>query len=240
MSGASPGVGGGHPAVEIAASLAGIELVVLHGAGLGPVRDQGQRGTCLAFASSAAHEAARAASGSTELSVEWLFWAAKQRDADPDDGTTPAAIRDALLHVGQPEEDVWPYDDARSHSDVSYSPPVLNGVTCYQRASVVPAPTVADVVASLDAGTTPVLGITLTVPFHYATPTDSRVGEFAALEPVTGSHAVLAVGYGRDVRDGELYVVIRNSWGHGWGQGGYAFVGSAYLNLHLQSVIVLS
>ena len=48
------------------------------------------------------------------------------------------------------------------------------------------------------------------------------------------------VGYGRDPRDGELDVVIRNSWGEGWGQGGYALIASAYLHIHLLSVFVLS
>jgi hypothetical protein len=238
MPGGTPRSGAGLTAAECASHWADLKIVVLHGTGLGAVRDQGQRGTCLAFATSAAHEAARAKSDA--LSVEWLFCAAKQRDADPDDGTTPEAIREALLHDGQPEEHVWPYDDSRSHMDASYAPPELNGAASYQHASTRRPPTVADVVAALDAGTTPVLGITLTPLFHYASPTDSRVGPLAARLPVVGAHAVLAVGYGQDLHDGELHIVIRNSWGEGWGQSGYALIASGYLDVHLRSVFTLS
>jgi C1A family cysteine protease len=36
----------------------------------------------------------------------------------------------------------------------------------------------------------------------------------------TGAHAILIVGYGQDNR-GRKYWVIRNSWGHRWGEHGY-------------------
>jgi hypothetical protein len=223
---------------KFAVDWADIESVVVRGDGLGPVRDQGQRGTCLAFATSAAHGAARAEPDA--LSAEWLYWAAKRRDSDPDDGTTPYAIRDALLHEGQPEDRVWPYDEARSHSDPGYAPPPLNGEVCYRRATTGTRPTVADVTAALDAGATPVLGITLTSGFPLATGTGGRVGALAARAAIIGAHAVLAVGYGRDRRDGEEFVLIRNSWGHAWGKSGYALVASEYLRLHLRSAFSLS
>lgn len=234
---------GGTPEVEtgsiarFAVDWADFEIVVLRGHGLGPVRDQGQRGTCLAFATSAAHSEARAEPDA--LSAEWLFWAAKRRDSDMDDGTTPDAICEALLYEGQPEDRVWPYDEARSHLDPAYAPPSLNGDVCYRRASTGMRPTVADVTAALDAGATPVLGITLTLGFPLATGTGGRVGALAARASIIGAHAVLAVGYGRDRRDGEQFVVIRNSWGQAWAKSGYALVASEYLRLHLRSAFSL-
>lgn len=38
-----------------------------------------------------------------------------------------------------------------------------------------------------------------------------------ATETVLGGHAVMAVGYD----DGPGTLLVRNSWGNGWGMGGY-------------------
>lgn len=89
-----------------------------------PVRDQGERGTCLAFAVTAAHEVARAhVMGIVEdLAEETLYWGCKQIDGDTDDGTYLDSTVVALRQWGQPTESHWPYDGARK-MDASYIPP---------------------------------------------------------------------------------------------------------------------
>ncbi len=67
-----------------------------------PVRDQGIRGTCVAFAVTAAHELARQSSiGNYEdLSDEALYWNCKQIDGDLQEGTSFDSAAEALEQAG--------------------------------------------------------------------------------------------------------------------------------------------
>ena len=91
---------------------------------LWPVRNQGQRGTCVAFALSAMLEAAgSAASRSTQLSPQLLFWATKHHGGDPSpntDGTFLSYGVEALAKVGICKEDVWAYDGQVIPGNVSH------------------------------------------------------------------------------------------------------------------------
>src|SRR5437762_10699789 len=74
----------------------------------GPVRDQGQRPTCLAFAASDAHAALRGAW--SPLSCEYIFFRAQQRsNRKPTEGATLPSILEALRDDGQPHEAGWEY-----------------------------------------------------------------------------------------------------------------------------------
>ncbi len=215
-----------------------LSVATLHGSALGGVRDQGIRGTCLAFATSAAH-AVVLGSGDI-LSTEWLFWGAKQHDASAADGTTPKAVREALASFGQPEEAAWPYDARRQHTDAAYMPPDLNGAIAHVCASTMISPSTNALCRAIETGVCVVLGLTLTEGFMRATATDGRIGGLAIAGPVLGGHAVLAVGFGSDAAGGETQVIIRNSWGPSWGHAGHALVSSAYLDAHLCAAFVLS
>jgi hypothetical protein len=79
---------------------------------LGPVRDQGRRATCLAFAASAVHGLLQGYDG--QLCVEWLFYHAVTRAGDdPADGSTIEDTEAVLRELGQPDDAFWPYEAAQ-------------------------------------------------------------------------------------------------------------------------------
>ena len=161
---------------------------------------------CLAFATSAAHEASRDLDG--YLSVEALHTAAKARDADDGAGTTIESVIAALEFDGQCLESAWPYGKA--------SP--VNPAAEFLRASGQREPT--DVLSftrdSLAAGQVVVLALSLTEAW-YAPEADGLIRPSAPDQPEIVGHAVAATGYD----DTQQYVVIRNSWGRSWGDQGY-------------------
>src|SRR5438105_15222161 len=92
----------------------------------GPVRNQGPRPTCMAFAASDAHAALRP--GWSPLSCEFAFYHAQRRAGlPPDKGATLSAMLATLRHDGQPEEAGWPYLAATPADAASWAPPAEVG-----------------------------------------------------------------------------------------------------------------
>ncbi len=96
---------------------------------LGPVRDQGARPTCLAFAASDGHAALRGVW--TPLSCEYAYFHAQRRGGRaPDQGATLSTMLDALRLDGQPAESGWPYLDIVPGD--GWTPPAMTG-PCFGR-----------------------------------------------------------------------------------------------------------
>ena len=198
-----------------------------------PVRSQGRRPSCLAFASTAAHE--HFAKRGQYLSVEFLYYQAVERcpGKNPDAGTTMLATSEALAHIGQPDESFWPY----SHSQVSpWSPPTQTTHLLKVRMSQTSAK-FESIVQELDQGTPAILGLIITDSFFK--PDSSGTVGIKTPDIERGGHAVLALGHGQDV-DGNQYVLVRNSWGASWALGGYGWLASSYINLHLHEMAILT
>ena len=194
---------------------------------LGPVRDQGARPTCLAHASTTAHEHAR---GSTvALSPEYLHYFASGHDSSPEGVDFPNVSR-TLLDSGQPAETDCPYH--QDNPPPAWVPPT--NVLLYRRHTSSPKQSPDEVEALLDAGHVPVLGISTTDAFY--TPAPPWV--ISSTGPVRGLHAVVAVGIGTTYSTRRF--LIRNSWGAAWADAGHAWLDDVFIVQHLRDVLVLT
>lgn len=78
-----------------------------------PVRNQGDEGTCVAFASVVGvkeYQDAKEYKSTIELSPRYVYSLCKKHDGSPDeDGTYPRVAMKMLLKYGTPPESYWPY-----------------------------------------------------------------------------------------------------------------------------------
>ena len=200
---------------------------------MAPVRDQGQRGTCLAFAVTAAHEVERSG-GSTpdDLSEEALYWGCKRADGNWTSGTAFASASTALDRWGQPLEVEWPYNPKQA-DDVACSPPKRPGGTGWFRSGLRRiSVALADVRTVLDGGIPVLLGLTVFDTF-YRPDADGHIADPPSGSSARGRHAVVVVGHQTD----EL--LIRNSWGNTWALGGYAWIGDGYIGAHAEDAWII-
>lgn len=197
---------------------------------LGPPGDQGRRPTCMAFATTAAHECHR---GGQLLSVEYLYYAGLKRSHnDPTRGLSLRSAAEALDEVGQPDSDYWTYSPvvATPYQPPSGSPVHLFASTKYAGLAV------AGLRTYLEAGTPVVLGIGLTRAF-FSPDKGGLIGPSAHDTREIAQHAVLAVGAGHD--SANAYILVRNSWGVGWGDEGHGWLTANYLTEHLKEAAVV-
>lgn len=192
-----------------------------------PVRDQGRRPTCLAFAASATHRAAH--NHPRALCAEWLYYHATRLDGlQPDQGSTIEATCAVIPSKGQPEEKFWPYQGQDSNPSPyrppSAAPTVLRCDTgrrgeqmdCWRDA--------------LDTGCPVTIALFISSTFY-------APARFAGSEAVMGDdtepidpalvHAVVLAGHGDF--GGTPHFLIRNSWGLRWGWAGHAWFPENYL-----------
>lgn len=201
----------------------------------GPARDQGTRETCVAFAMSDAHAAARGRPWEP-LSCEFLFYHAKQRDKGrADQGTTIPAIRAAMEFDGQPHEAIWPYLQDLPKDLNQWKPPG-SAQRLFHRASNETGSPFSEVWTAIETGTLTIIAITLSNAF-FLPDADCIVDANEAAEPSL-RHAVVGVATG--TRGGQKYVLVRNSWGNGWGCSGYAWLSERYVARRILCAITLN
>jgi hypothetical protein len=199
----------------------------------GPARDQDPRPTCMAFAASDAHAAARP--GWDPLSVEWAYYHALKRDGGVlHQGVYMATMLATLRADGQPVESCWPYIPSLFPATMIWQPPAAGPI--FKRDSAPMPPSVTEIIARLQADA-PVL-FTMSVSRAFFTP--DAEGVISATEPLEPKrvHALVAVGHGQ--RNKAQLILVRNSWGAHWGLSGYAWVDVAYLEPRLREAATMA
>jgi C1A family cysteine protease len=194
--------------------------------------DQGQLGSCTAFASCAAYsfDLDKQASGDNyDPSELFVYYNTRfiEGTVDEDSG---AYIRDAIKSLnkyGVPAESEWPYDIskyAERPSDPAYESGLLREALKYATVDV----TTRDLKAVLASGYPVVVGFTVYESFDSDQVINTGIVPLPNdTERILGGHAVLVVGY--KLIDGNLYWICRNSWGTSWGDNGYFYMPEAYL-----------
>jgi hypothetical protein len=200
----------------------------------GLTRDQGDRPTCIAFAVTDTHGAAR--SGTTPLSTEHLYYHAIQRTPgrDPEGGVSLPTILAALEADGQCSESGWTYLKTLPSDIATWKPPA-SATPVFKRQALAKSTKVSKVIEELDSGS-PVI-LTLLLGLRFYDPVNGVVSS-GPNDIDTDYHALVAVGHG--AVGAQSLVLVRNSWGKEWGTDGHAWIAADYLEPRLHGVATLS
>ncbi len=212
-----------------------------------PVEDQGALGSCTAQAGAGVIEYYERKSFGHHVEASRLFLYKTTRNLMKARGDSGAYLRStmgAMVLFGVPPEPYWPYTDAEEAFDKE--PPAF----CYafaqnyrtllyfrhDAAGVTRAAVLERLRTYLAAGHPAMFGFTVYSSVDQAE-TTGRIPVPFGRERIEGGHAVVAMGYddamaianasGGEPSRGAL--LIRNSWGKGWGEKGYGWLPYAYV-----------
>lgn len=194
-----------------------------------PVRDQGQLGSCTAFAISGALMYDQLMQGEVLDPLSELFIYYNERLIEHDVyGDYGASIKDGVKSVnktGACTEALWPYDIAKFANTPS--------ADCYQDAKLHSSLVYMRVLQNIQqmkgciASEYPfIAGITVYESFESQSVTSTGIIPMPQYgEKVLGGHAILIVGYD----DSKQTFTFQNSWSENWGDHGYGYLPYAYL-----------
>jgi len=192
-----------------------------------PVRNQGNEGTCVAFASVVGvkeYQDAKEYRKSIELSPRYTYSLCKKNDGDPgSEGTYPRVAMKMLLNYGTPPESYWPYKPHQADRPRSGAP---KAALKYRVKAYARIRTLLEMKRSLVINGPFLAGVDV-----YESWFTDRVFKTGLVpmpkksEQYQGGHAICIVGYD----DNKGIFKFKNSWGKAWGDKGYGYLSYDYI-----------
>lgn len=209
-----------------------------------PVEDQGDLGSCTANAGVGLLEYYERRAFGRHLDASRLFLYKATRNLlgwTGDRGATLRSTMKAMVLFGVPPEQYWTYDEARfDHEPAAFLYAFAQSYQSLKYYRLDPPGTSPDklvqsVKKHLAAGLPSMFGFTVydSIPAVGAGTGDIPLPKTG--ERVLGGHAIDAVGYDDAKKIGKEKgaLLIRNSWGTGWGESGYGWMPYAYIEMGL-------
>ena len=243
--------------VASAASAAGLPGTIDHSGSMPPIRDQGERGTCVAHACVAAYEHVLGLAGpQPDLSEQFLYWDCKMNDQQPnDEGTWVGVAMPLVTRDGVCDEMQWPYNPNKLvPPNEGQGPPPQGAINAAlaRRAPTMQISKNGPVEYKQALSRNRCVAFSIPV-FNswYDSLEVRRTGELTLPLPSEisiGGHAMCIVGYADDASPqypGGGYFILRNSWGTLWGSAcafgpGYGTIPYAYIARHGMEAWIMS
>jgi C1A family cysteine protease len=192
-----------------------------------PIQDQGQLGSCTGFSITGAMETNYDKQGKfTKLSELFVYY--NERNLENTVGTdSGASLRDGIqssYKLGVSSEALWPYNVSQyktKPSTAAYTDALRRKITSYQACTSLNA-----VISAIQNNMPVVFGFLVYQSFWSIGRNGIMPVPNTRREVFYGGHAVSAVGYDNSTS----LLTIRNSWGTGWGDGGYFYMPYAVMS----------
>jgi C1A family cysteine protease len=204
-----------------------------------PIEDQGQLGSCTAQAAVGLLEYFERRSSGRFVDASRLFLYKVERDLLGWTGDTGAFLRtamEALVLFGAPPERYWPYDITKF--DVEPSAFLYSLGANYQAIKyfkldppgTAPAQILLNIKTYLAAGFPSMFGFPVYPEYDNPAP-GGLIRYPGPTESSRGGHANVAAGYDDTLHIGNDVgaLLVRNSWGTGWGLAGYGWLSYRYV-----------